>query len=320
MLTIGTHDGRFHCDEVMACGMLLLIEKYRNSTIIRSRDLQVLAGCDVLVDVGGKFHPESCRFDHHQRDFQETFATNESIPLSSAGLIYKFFGKSLLKNRFASLSDSQLHWVFCKIYQCFIKVIDAIDNGIDPYSSQDRPHYIDFTNLSYNISIMNAPWNAKEHHGDRAFHKAIKVAQEQFLLFADHVANVLLPAKAWIELAFENSLLELKNQHKVLQLNQHLPWEELYQDFDNFSTVSYVMWPNDSPDSWCLQSPRQHPATFACRNLFPEAWRGLSGSDLARQSGIENAVFCHRSGFFAVVKNQDSALEFLETSLNYQTK
>lgn len=53
---IGTHDGRFHCDEIMACTMLKnYVKKYEEATIIRSRDPNVWKTCDILVDVGGKY-------------------------------------------------------------------------------------------------------------------------------------------------------------------------------------------------------------------------------------------------------------------------
>ena len=35
---IGTHSDTFHCDEVLACTMLLYTEKYANPVIIRTRD------------------------------------------------------------------------------------------------------------------------------------------------------------------------------------------------------------------------------------------------------------------------------------------
>ena len=55
-MKIGTHDGRFHCDEVLACVMLRnYTEKFKNATIIRTRDPSLLENCDIIVDVGGKY-------------------------------------------------------------------------------------------------------------------------------------------------------------------------------------------------------------------------------------------------------------------------
>ena len=64
---IGTHNGTFHCDEVLACCMLQLLPQYEDTEIVRSRDHKVLDTCDVVVDVGGVYEPSSHRYDHHQR-------------------------------------------------------------------------------------------------------------------------------------------------------------------------------------------------------------------------------------------------------------
>ena len=97
----GTHNGRFHCDEVLACYMLKLLPEYRDAEIVRTRDpkvgrscpchciaccmllscsvlcsvcpwyaspsCQLLETCDVVVDVGGIYDPSVHRYDHHQR-------------------------------------------------------------------------------------------------------------------------------------------------------------------------------------------------------------------------------------------------------------
>ena len=50
---IGTHDGNFHLDEVTACFMLqTYIPEYKNSKILRTRDLNKLKECSIVVDVG----------------------------------------------------------------------------------------------------------------------------------------------------------------------------------------------------------------------------------------------------------------------------
>lgn len=64
---IGTHDGKFHCDEVLACAMLKLLPEYKDAIVKRSRDPVILDSCDIVVDVGGVFDPTIHRYDHHQR-------------------------------------------------------------------------------------------------------------------------------------------------------------------------------------------------------------------------------------------------------------
>lgn len=62
---IGTHSDSFHCDEVLACTMLLYTKAFAHPVIVRSRDQSVLDTLDILVDVGSEYVPETLRFDHH---------------------------------------------------------------------------------------------------------------------------------------------------------------------------------------------------------------------------------------------------------------
>ena len=64
---IGTHDGTFHCDEVLACSLLKMLPEYKDAGIIRSRKPETLEGCDIVVDVGGVYDETKHRYDHHQR-------------------------------------------------------------------------------------------------------------------------------------------------------------------------------------------------------------------------------------------------------------
>jgi len=77
--TIGTHSGSFHVDEALACFILKQLPEYKDATIIRSRDPQVLSTLDILVDVGAEYDPARNRFDHHQRGFTETLDIDHDI-------------------------------------------------------------------------------------------------------------------------------------------------------------------------------------------------------------------------------------------------
>jgi len=60
--------------------------------------------------------------------------------MSSAGLIYKYYGKEVINNICESqydmkLSDDDLDHIFLKLYKKVILEIDAVDNGVDQASS-----------------------------------------------------------------------------------------------------------------------------------------------------------------------------------------
>ena len=76
---IGTHNGNFHCDEVLACFMLRQLPEYKDAEIIRTRDPALLDQCDIVVDVGGVYDPNKDRYDHHQRSVKLCWS---QVPLS----------------------------------------------------------------------------------------------------------------------------------------------------------------------------------------------------------------------------------------------
>ena len=57
---------------------------------MRTRNPDKLAECDIVVDVGAVYDHAKLRYDHHQREFTETFGEGYNTKLSSAGLIYKY--------------------------------------------------------------------------------------------------------------------------------------------------------------------------------------------------------------------------------------
>ena len=124
-ITIGTHGGTFHADEVLACVMLKLLPQFENAEIIRTRDSEKLSKLDVLVDVGEVFDHEKKRYDHHQETFNETMASisdkkyNFESKLSSAGLVYFFYGKQMICHILSleeKKNEEQIEYVFHKLY------------------------------------------------------------------------------------------------------------------------------------------------------------------------------------------------------------
>jgi uncharacterized UPF0160 family protein len=57
MLTIGTHDGTFHCDEALGVFLLRLTDTWKDAQVVRTRDAEKLKTCDAVLDVGGVYDP-----------------------------------------------------------------------------------------------------------------------------------------------------------------------------------------------------------------------------------------------------------------------
>ncbi|KAG5249490.1 UPF0160 protein [Salix suchowensis] len=178
---VGTHNGSFHCDEALGCFMIRLTSKYSNAEIVRSRDLQVLEGLDAVLDVGGVYDPSRDRYDHHQKGFGEVFGHGFSTKLSSAGLVYKHFGKEIIaKELQVDEGHPDVHRLFLAVYKSFMEV--------------QPPKYVNNTHLSSRVGKFNLDWTDPDQSPKKeneAFERAMALAGSEFL-------DCSLSCKSWL--------------------------------------------------------------------------------------------------------------------------
>ncbi len=124
-MRVATHDGSFHADEVFALAALTLLDE--PIEIVRTRDREVMAGCDLRVDVGFDYDPAAGNFDHHQREFSETRANG--IGYASFGLIWREYGERVCGG------DAELA---AQLDQSLVQGIDANDTGPAGVHHADR--------------------------------------------------------------------------------------------------------------------------------------------------------------------------------------
>ncbi|NXS31529.1 MYG1 protein, partial [Pomatostomus ruficeps] len=138
----------------------------QDAEIVRTRDPQLLAACDIVVDVGGEYDPGRHRYDHHQRSFQESMRSLRPdkpwvTKLSSAGLVYCHFGPQILAELLAQPADGPVVTaLFDKLYENFVEEIDALDNGIAP--APGEPRFALSTTLSTRVGLLNPRWNDED--------------------------------------------------------------------------------------------------------------------------------------------------------------
>ncbi|KAG5666858.1 hypothetical protein PVAND_014866 [Polypedilum vanderplanki] len=328
--TIGTHSGTFHCDELLAVFMLQCLPRFQNHELLRSRDLELLDQCDIIVDVGAVFDPAKKRFDHHQSTFQETFstirpdlATDFNIRLSSAGLIYMHYGEEviaeILKKFDVKLTETQMRNVFIKIYKSFIEEIDAIDNGVPQFDGE--PKYRINTHLSSRVKRFNGDWmdNKTPAEIDQQFQEAKKYVGEEFLDKVQFFAISWLPARKIVEAAVDRRI-EIHESGEILELGRFCPWQEHLRDVEKEVeglNVKFVVFNsgNDEKTDWRVQAVPVEAGSFVCRKFLNSKWFGVRDSELEAVSGIKGARFVHATGFIGGNQTREGAIEMAIKSL-----
>ncbi|KAH7915784.1 GAMM1 protein [Hygrophoropsis aurantiaca] len=322
-VTIGTHNGTFHCDEALAVFLLRQTKTYRDAGLKRSRDSAVLDTCDIVVDVGAVYDESRQRFDHHQRGFQEVFGHGFSTKLSSAGLVYKHFGKEIIAQTTGSTAeDPKVILLWLKLYKEFIEAIDAIDNGISQYTTQDQPKYRNRTDLSSRVGWLNPSWNksAASAEIDALFLKASKLTGEEFMGRLDYYANAWLPARDLV-LSGLSTRQNVDPSSQLILFDQFAPWKEhlfeleLERGIPEDSKAVYIIYPDEFAGTWRIQAVPVSPESFESRKALPEKWRGLRDDDLSKESGVEGGIFVHASGFIGGNQTKEGALRLAKLAL-----
>lgn len=322
---IGTHNGTFHCDEGLAVFLLRQTNTYRGASLKRSRDPKVLETCDVVVDVGAVYDVENNRFDHHQRGFSHSFGHGFDTKLSSAGLVYKHFGKEVIANTTQlPISDPKVETLWLKVYKEFIEALDAIDNGISQYPSDIKPRYKNHTDLSSRVGALNPAWNQPTDSKmvDSQFERASLLAGEEFTQRLRYYANAWLPARDILVTAVAASKRTFDATGRIIVLEQFIPWKEHLFELEDDSTSEitpneaiYVVYPDEIAGNWRVQAVPASPDSFESRKALPEQWRGLRDEEFSTVSGIPGGIFTHASGFIGGNKTKEGALQMAKDAL-----
>jgi len=330
---IGTHDGTFHCDEVLAISMLRLLPAYKDSMVVRTRDPAKLAQCQIVVDVGAEYDASRLRFDHHQRGFEHTLGEEYKTKLSSAGLVYKHFGRDVLRVLVASSGaattpitkkgedeeDLMLNKLYTKTYLDFMEHIDGIDNGVTVAEGDLR--YKVQTHLPGRVATLNPAWNEDDSADalNERFARALAMVSAEFVDFVSYLCQSWWPARQLVAEGFQ-ARATVHPSGKVLHLTTYCPWQdhlfELEQDAGVPGQVLYVLYADSKGTSVRIHAVPDKVGSFALRLALPEAWRGLRDEVLgAAMGGISGCIFVHANGFIGGNATLEGAMKMVNLAL-----
>lgn len=296
MKKIVTHDSSFHADDCFAVATLQIYldklgEKYK---IIRSRDPEIIASGDYIVDVGQIYDEDENRFDHHQPTFNEKGFLD--IPYSSFGLIWKHFGKEVCENKN----------VWKKIRNDFVTVIDANDNGLqtslpaipgltplDPetFIFSFRPLYNERTDENLYKGFLDAVEFAKGYL-QREIRKELakEDMRDEFELVLKSKKNILKT-----------------DSIRALLLPKPLPWKDFLDEENDFDFIVFER----EDGSWMAQGVPPNKNTMKVK-VFKKSWGGLTGENLSEKAGVKDLIFYHKTGYILVGKTRESIIEALK--------
>ncbi|MDG1733023.1 MAG: MYG1 family protein [Thalassotalea sp.] len=284
-ITIATHNGNFHADDVFSIAALQCI--FPAFKLLRTRDLELIAKADIVIDVGGEYDADTGRFDHHQRG--GAGQRDNGIPYSSFGLIWKKYGVQICQGdqEVANAVDSGL-----------VSTIDAVDCGHVEGVSQG-------ISLSQTISMFNPTW--QENSGfDSCFDEAVNFASRVLARFIAS-ANGGISARDIVAKAIDNA-----QDPRVIVLDKYTPWKTTLLSLSDVAL--FIVYPSPS-GQWRIQTVPVELGSFEDRKPLPKQWAGLSDKALQEVTGIDDAMFCHNGLFIAGSESFASTMKMAAIAL-----
>jgi uncharacterized UPF0160 family protein len=287
MVIVGVHSGSFHTDEVFAVAILKLI--YPELKVVRTRDFEKLKKADFRVDVGWIYNHKTRDYDHHQKSFKEK--RENGVPYASAGLIWKHYGRKLIKSR-----DG-----FDYIDEKIIQPIDAHDTGYDYYDSK----IIEPFTVGHVIRAFSPVWTVSSNF-NKEFNAAVRFAQSLLIRLIKYAESIDV-ANKHVRDAVK------KSDGKILFLSSPAPpWDKILVEETKIKFVVYKL----TNGLWGAKGVPKKLGNFELRKPFPKSWGGLVDEELARVSGVSDATFCHKGLFIVCAKSKKGILELVNIALN----
>jgi len=323
-VTIGTHNGHFHCDEALACSMLKILDQYQDAEIVRTRDPKVLNTCSIVVDVGAVYDHDQNRYDHHQKSFNHSMNSLDknkkwTIKLSSAGLVYFHYGRDIIAKLLGtSKNDKLTEKVFEKVYEGFIQEIDAIDNGVSICETEQK--YSINTNLSSRVGNLGPKWNDENQDADEGFYKAMELTKSEFLDKVNYYGKVWWAARDIVSKSMEDRF-NVHSSGRIVEFEKGgVPWKEHLFEIEaeegitGDNSILYAIF-TDSNGMWRIQCVPEQPKSFTNRLSLPAEWRGVRDAELEAVSKIPGAFFVHAGGFIGGNRTREGVLAMADASL-----
>jgi uncharacterized UPF0160 family protein len=285
--TIAVHNGDFHSDDVFACATLSLYFDINGVAykIVRTRDENIISHADIVVDVGGEHDAGTGRFDHHQIEGAGT--RENGISFASFGLVWQEYGKKLVSN-----ID-----VWKRIDERLVQPIDAGDNGTSTFELTSlgvRPYLV-----SDVIGLFTSSFSESQEVNDINFlemvHFAKKILAREIKKTTEFVECISKVEKIYQE----------TSDKRIVVLPESYPWQEVMHSHPE---PLFVVYPR-SDGNWNVKSVKKENIGFENRKNFPKAWAGLRDEELAKVSGVSDAVFCHTASFLCVAKSKEGAIK-----------
>lgn len=290
-IKLATHNKNFHPDDVFSVASLFILFN-ESLEVIRTRNPLIIKNAHYVVDVGDEHNEDKNRFDHHQMG--GAGERENGIPYASFGLVWKKFGRQI------SGSDEAALIIEKKIVQ----PIDAEDNGV----AITKPIFEGVYPYSYRnvISSLNPTWKEIDLNQDLLFMTAVRSAKEILLREIEVVKHFLL-GRDFVEQSYKSA-----EDKRLIVLDDEYSWSDV---LNKYKEPLFVISPNFKEGTWTIMTVRDDISSFKNRKDMPKKWGGKKDLELAEETGVSDAIFCHNNLFIATAKSKEGAISLAKIAI-----
>ena len=307
------HNGLFHIDDVLSVALLryafpdveINVTRTRSDAIIKDKTTNVDSDTNVFVlDVGlVPFYENGnvVMIDHHEKD-GETY--DNGIKMAACGKLFRY----LVQKGYINLPD----YVYPEILNMIFYPIESQDNGQTVEDIELRPNIMSF------ISMLNPSW-VEDSDGDVEFDKAVEIA---LLIFKRSIVSIESTPLA-NQLTY--NAIDVANENKVdyIIFDRFCQWQKPVCGHNENCTpdkvINFVIWKGKEANEYFIQAVPVELNSFITRIPFPKEYMGKRDEELDEAAGTVNqAVFCHQSGFLSKWKSLEAALKAADAARKAQ--
>jgi uncharacterized UPF0160 family protein len=292
---IVTHDSGFHADDVFGVAALTVLLGEENIEVRRSRDPEVIAQGEYVLDVGMVYDPATNHFDHHQEG--GAGQRENGIPYASFGLIWKHFGERIAGSK--EVADA--------IDRCLVQPIDAHDNGVDFFTLAFEG--VSPYTIGQFLGALGPAWGESATH-DAAFREAVLVARRVIDREIVH-AQKDQEAIRMIDAAYAAADKKIV----IIDSTPAVPRTLIQKRLSKYPESLYAIRNHEESGTWQVVTVLEDPDSFKSRRPLPLAWAGKRDHELASLTGVSDAYFCHNARFMCLARSKEGALKLAQLAL-----
>lgn len=133
------------------------------------------------------------------------------------------------------------------------------------------------------------------------------------------IARALLKREIKIAKAKEEAMIKVNSVYaetkdkRLIILDRFWPWKDVLIQYPE---PLFVVYPVPDAPAWHVRAvPAGSGRVFKNRKDFPRAWAGKREGELAKVSGISDAIFCHNKLFLSVARSKEGAIALAKKAL-----